>query len=216
VTCTVTDKFIPLVSALVGAVRPEDYYLSRSGRALDGEPITADDWVFTYEMLQSPHIVDPFYNVAMEETYESVDKIDDYTLGVVGAAKLAPWSITAGCLSPSHRSCLDESWVTRTTNEPQIAVRLYRHRTERGTSVTFKRVPNWWGDPAISQRVQFRRDRLRVILPGAARLLRLSELDMMIEGTARNWNDSTFPPLPMAGLLRGCLSTCRTASQPEH
>ena len=35
-------------------------------------------------MMQSKHIVDPFYNGYAKQYYESVDRIDDYTLRIVG------------------------------------------------------------------------------------------------------------------------------------
>ena len=71
---------------LVGAGRPEDYlFQARSGCPLQRRQAghrgrlclhLGDD--------ASKHIVDPFYNTYAEQYFESVDKIDDHTLRIVG------------------------------------------------------------------------------------------------------------------------------------
>ena len=81
--------------------------------------------------------------------FQSVDKIDDHTLRIVGTRpSWRPLVDYAGLFpTPSHATVLDDTWVTRTTNEPQVAVGPYVvSNVERGASVTLKRNPNWWGD----------------------------------------------------------------------
>jgi microcin C transport system substrate-binding protein len=72
----ITDAYIPWM-ATAWSVQPDQktvyVKLDPDARWSDGEPITADDWVFTYEMMQSPHIVDPGVASIAEETWESVD-----------------------------------------------------------------------------------------------------------------------------------------------
>ena len=194
----VTDNFIPLMAthwSVQEDQRTIYFRLAPDARFSDGEPVTADDYVFTWRMLQSEHIVDPFYNSYAEQYYESVDKIDDYTLRIVGTRpSWRPLPDYAGLWPiPSHAVVLDEDWVSRTTNEYQVVVGPYVvSEVVRGVSVTFERLDDWWGDGKRYFIGQYNFDRihLRVIQPERALdYLRLGELDLILENTARTWNE---------------------------
>jgi microcin C transport system substrate-binding protein len=208
----VTDNFIPLMAthwSVQEDQRTTYFRLAPDARFSDGEPVTADDYVFTWRMLQSEHIVDPFYNSYAEQYYESVDKIDDYTLRIVGTRpSWRPLPDYAGLWpTPSHAVVLDEDWVTRTTNEYQVVVGPYVvSEVARGESVTFERLEDWWGDGKRYFIGQYNFDRihLRVIQPERALdYLRLGELDLILENTARNWNEEyTFEAVRNGWLRR--------------
>ena len=212
----VTDNYIP-VMATHWSVQEDQrtifFRLDPDARFSDGTPITADDYVFTLEMMRSEHIVDPYYNNYAELFFESADKIDDYTLRVVGTRPswrpLADYGLWP---TPSHAVVLDEDWVDRTTNEFQIAVGPYIvSGVERGVSVTFERVDAWWGDDKryFQGMYNFDQIHLRVIpIERALDYLRLGELDLMVEGTARTWNeDYTFPAVQNGWLRRARVFT---------
>ena len=194
----VTDDFVPMMAthwSVQDDQRTIYFRLDPDARFNDGEPVTSDDYVFTWRMFQSEHIVDPFYNSYAEQFYESVDKIDDYTLRIVGTrpswrplydyAELWP--------TPSHATVLDEDWVSRTTNEFQIVVGPYVvSDVARGESVTFERIDDWWGDGKRYSIGQYNFDRihLRVIpIERSLDYLRLGELDLKVENTSRIWNE---------------------------
>jgi microcin C transport system substrate-binding protein len=208
----VTDKFIPIMATHWSIQKDQKtiyFKLDPDARWSDGKPITADDYVFTWKMMQSKFIVDPFYNSYAERYYQSVDKIDDYTLRIVGTRPSWRPLVDYGGLwpTPAHSTTLDKDWVTRTTNQYQIAAGPYVvSEVERGQSVTFKRLPNWWGDKKRYFIGQFNFDEihLRVIQPERELdYVRTGELDMMVEGTARNWNEIyTFPAVTNGWLRR--------------
>ena len=209
----VTDKFIPLMATHWSVQKDQKtlfFKLDPDAYWSDGKPVTADDYVFTWKMMQSKFIVDPFYNSAYaEQYYQSVDKIDDYTLRIVGTRpSWRPLVDYAGIWpTPAHATVLDKTWVTRTTNQPQIAIGPYViSATERGQSITFKRNPNWWGDKKRYFRGMYNFDEihLRVIpLRTRARLSALGELDMMAEPSAKNWHEIyTFPDITNGWLRR--------------
>ena len=194
----VTDDFIPLMAthwSVQEDQRTIYFKLDPDARFSDGESVTADDYVFTWRMFQSEHIVDPFYNSYAERYWESVDKIDDYTLRIVGTRpSWRPLPDYAGLWpTPSHAVVLDEDWVSRTTNEYQVAVGPYVvSDVARGESVTFERLDDWWGDGKRYFIGQYNFDRihLRVIQrERALDYLRLGELDLILENTARTWNE---------------------------
>ena len=194
----VTDDFIPLMAthwSVQEDQRTIYFKLDPDARFSDGESVTADDYVFTWRMFQSEHIVDPFYNSYAERYWESVDKIDDYTLRIVGTRpSWRPLPDYAGLWpTPSHAVVLDEDWVSRTTNEYQVAVGPYVvSDVARGESVTFERLDDWWGDGKRYFIGQYNFDRihLRVIQrERALDYLRLGEFDLILENTARTWNE---------------------------
>src|SRR5262245_3988849 len=148
----VTDKFIPLMATHWSVQNDQKtiyFKLDPDAKFSDGKPITADDYVFTWKMMQSKFIVDPFFNSYAERYFQSVDKIDDHTLRIVGTRPSWRPLVDYGGLwpTPAHKTVLDDTWVTRTTNDLQLAIGPYVvSDVERGVSITFKRVPNWWGD----------------------------------------------------------------------
>ena len=208
----VTDKFIPVMATHWSIQKDQKtiyFKLDADAKFSDGKPITADDYVFTWKMMQSKFIVDPFYNSYAERYYQSVDRIDDYTLRIVGTRpSWRPLVDYAGLWpTPAHATMLDENWVTRTTNQFQIAVGPYVvSSVERGQSITFKRIANWWGDKKRYFHGMYNFDEIHLrVIPPERELdyLRLGELDMMIEGTARTWNENyTFPAVTNGWLRR--------------
>lgn len=207
----VTDKFIPMM-ATDWAIQPDQktlyFKLDRDARWSDGKPITADDYVFTWKMMQSKDIVDPFYNTYAQQYYQSVDRIDDYTLRIVGTRpSWRPLYDYAGLWpTPAHATHLDQSWVMRTTNQPQIAAGPYViSDMQRGESVTFKRLPNWWGDRKRYFTGQYNFDQIHLtVIPTERELdfVRLGQLDMMVEGTAKQWHEGYDFPAVQNGWLR--------------
>ena len=207
-----TDRFIPWMAthwAIAQDQRTLYFKLDRDARFSDGKPITARDFVFTWRMMQSEHIVSPFHNSYAKRFYESVDAIDDYTLRVVGTRpSWRPMEDYAGLWpTPAHATVLDGDWVKRSNNQFQIAPGPYVVTAAvRGESVTFSRVPNWWGDGKKRFQGLFNFDKIQLRqIPNERRLdwLRRGELDLMQETTARTWNEEyTFPAVRNGWLKR--------------
>ena len=163
-----TDRFIPWMAthwAIAADQRTLYFKLDRDARFSDGKPVTAHDYVFTWRMMQSEHIVSPFHNSYAKRFFESVDAIDDHTLRIVGTrASWRPIEDYAGLWpTPSHATVLDADWVKRTNNQFQIAPGPYViAEAVRGQSITFGRVPNWWGDGKKRFQGLFNFDRIRL------------------------------------------------------
>ena len=90
----VTDRFIPMMAtdwSVQDDQRTIYFKLDRDARFSDGMPVTADDYVFTWKMMLSDYIVDPFYVSYARQYFESVDKIDGLHVAHRGdASELAP------------------------------------------------------------------------------------------------------------------------------
>lgn len=207
----VTDHYIPMMAthwSVQEDQRTIYFKLDPAARFSDGHPVTADDYVFTWQMMRSPHIVDPFYNTYAKQYYQSVDRIDDHTLRIVGTRwSWRPLYDFAGLWpTPAHATKLDADWVQRTNNQFQVTVGPYVIRSVvRGESVTFERVPNWWGEGRRYFIGQYNFDRivLRVIPEGRGLdYLRRGELDLITEGSARAWHEDYDFPAVNNGWLR--------------
>jgi peptide/nickel transport system substrate-binding protein len=152
----------------------------------DGTPITADDFVFTYEM-----IMDPGNVVASQNPYdllESVEAPDPQTVVMTFAEPFASWQaqLWKGIL-PKHvlqpvfeaNGSIDEAEWNR---QPTVGCGPYVADTwESGSYIHFVKSPNYWlGAPKIEEiYLQF--------VPDDA-----SQTASMIAGTA---DLGTFPPL---------------------
>lgn len=216
-----TDRFIPWM-ATQWAIAPDQrtlyFKLDRDARFSDGKPVTARDFVFTWRMMQSEHIISPFHNSYAKRFYESVDAIDDYTLRIVGTRpSWRPIEDYAGLWpTPAHATVLDADWVKRTNNQFQIAPGPYVvGEAVRGQSITFTRVPNWWGDGKKRFQGLFNFDRIVLRQISSERRLdwlRRGELDLMQAGSAREWNEEyTFPAVRNGWLKRARVFASRPA-----
>ncbi len=213
----VTDRFIPMMASAWSVQEDQRtiyFRLDPDARFSDGTPVTAHDYVFTWDMMRSDEIVDPFYNNYAEQYYESVDAIDDYTLRIVGTrTSWRPLYDYAGLWpTPAHAITLDDDWVTRSNNEFQVAPGPYVvSDVVRGESVTFERVPDWWGDGKQYFRGLYNFDRiqLRVIAPERSLdYLRRGEIDLHVETSARGWNEEyTFDAVRNGWLRRARVFT---------
>lgn len=207
----VTGNFIPIM-ATEWSVQPDRktlyFKLDPDARFSDGKSITADDYVFTWKMMLSKYIVDPYYNTYAKEYFKSVDRIDDYTLRIVGTKPSWRPLYDYGGLwpTPAHATKLDSDWVTRTNNQPPIAIGPYVISDfNAGESVTFKRTPHWWGDKKRYFLGQYNFDeiKLQVISPERELdYLRRGQIDLMSEGSARSWHENYGFDAVINGWLR--------------
>ena len=207
----VTGRYTPIMAthwSVQDDQRTIYFRLDPDARWSDGEPITADDYVFTLEIMRSPHIIDPFYNQYAELYFESIDKIDEYTLRIVGTRPSWRPLYDYGELfpTPEHATVLDETWVERTTNELQIAVGPYVvSEVSRGESVTFERIDDWWGDGKRYFQGLFNVDRIHLTMIPLERMLdflRSGDVDFIYENTARTWNEEYDFPAVQNGWIR--------------
>ena len=145
-----TDRYIPCM-ATAWSVQPDHktvyYKLDRDARWSDGEPVTADDYVFTLEMLRSEYIVDPYYNEYYTTHFESIERIDDYTLKIVGMFEswrpLDDFGIFA---MPRHAIQLGPNWVEDSNLKAPVVQGPYTiTETVAGQYVVFTRIKDWWG-----------------------------------------------------------------------
>ena len=94
------DEFAPYPGlaaawAVSAAERTVYVRLAPEARWSDGEPITADDFLYAFYFFQSPHIVAPWYNNWYGTQFANITRYDDHTLSVKVPRPSRTW--TCGC-----------------------------------------------------------------------------------------------------------------------
>lgn len=199
-----TDNFIPWM-ATHWSVQEDNrtvyYKLDPDARWSDGKPVTAEDFVFTYEMMKSPHIVDPFYKDYAETYFESVEAVEPGVVKIVGKKpSWRPLSEYNLWPSPRHVTKLDENWVRAANNVPQVVPGPYTiTKMDAGKSLTFTRVKDWWGDEKHYMKGMYNPDEIVLkVIPQERALdyFKNGEIDIEIVTTARIWaQDMNFDSL---------------------
>lgn len=142
------------------------YRLDPRARWSDGEPVTADDYVFTREFRLSEHIVDPYGANYFTEEIVDISKYDDHTISVTaGTARPGDELLYATAVPPSprHFHRLDENWVVDYDWRVEPVTGPYQiSALEKGRFVELTRDPDWWGDELRYFRHRFNPDTIRL------------------------------------------------------
>lgn len=200
----VTDRYIPWM-ATEWSVQDDHktiyYKINPEARWSDGKPITADDFVFTYQMMSSKEIVDPFYNNYAQTYYASVEAIDDHTLKVVGKqASWRPLDDYGLFPTPRHATKLGPNWVQEANNTFQVTAGPYvATLAETGKRVVFEKVKNWWGENKGYFKGMYNVDRIVIRVIPEERVFdyfKNGEVDFYLVTTAKIWAEKMdFPSL---------------------
>ncbi len=135
----------------------------------DGEPVTADDYVFAIEFMRSEFIVAPWYNNYYSEQITDVRKYDDHTISVTAGVKKPKidLQLSVGISPrPQHFHKLNESWVTDNNwaIEPNTGpYQLTKESVRRGKGkyIELERKDDWWGDALPQFANRFNVDKVR-------------------------------------------------------
>jgi peptide/nickel transport system substrate-binding protein len=125
----------------------------------DGTPITAADLEAQW---QATNGTNSAYNISSSNGYdqiESVEQGDSEKQAVVTFANpYADWQALYGPLYPASTNSDPEMFNTGWIEKPQVTAGPFRLQAVDATAqtLTLERNPDWWGDPAILDRIIFR------------------------------------------------------------
>lgn len=147
------DELDVLYGAIAHSVDyPDDksgivFHLRPEARWHDGHPLTADDFVFGWEAIRAHG--NPFLRSFLDDT-ESVEAVDPYQLKVSFRTRnsMKPLVRVAAALGPQPRHWWSEPGrdISRTTLEIPLGCGPYRLvAVDPGRSLTYQRVPDYWG-----------------------------------------------------------------------
>lgn len=126
----------------------------------DGQPVTADDYFFTFYFYTSPHLQAPWYNDFYSKEFASITKFDDHTLAITLPDE-RPDPIYNASIEPTPREFFREfgaDFPIRYQARHQPTAGPYQvnpAKTISQQSITIDRVAHWWGDTERYYRNRF-------------------------------------------------------------
>ncbi len=117
----------------------------------DGEPVTADDFLYLFYFMQSEHIVAPWYNNWYSEEYDGITRYDGRTFAIhLSVAKPEPLEFAGLRPVPAHfHGVLGPGWVAdnQWRFEPTTGpYELLPENIRTNRSIRMTRVNDWWAD----------------------------------------------------------------------
>ncbi|GJA12632.1 ABC transporter substrate-binding protein [Aeromonas caviae] len=142
------------------------FRINPKARWSDGQPVTADDWVFTLKMMRSKEINDPWYNNYYSTQISEVTKFDDHTLAITSGTEKSREDLLEALPftpEPSHAIKLTANWVKEYNWKVLPVTGPYQTgELRKGKSVTFDRVKDWWGNDERYFQHRFNPDRIEI------------------------------------------------------
>lgn len=150
----VTGEFFAALAeewAVLPDKRTVFFRLRPEARFSDGEPVTADDFLYLFYFMRSEHIRAPWYNNWYSEEYDGITKFDDRTIAVhLSTPKPEPLEFAGLRPVPEHfHGTLGPDWVPENQwkFEPTTGpYELKRENIKANRSLRMTRVEDWWAD----------------------------------------------------------------------
>ncbi|WP_134497054.1 extracellular solute-binding protein [Microvirga pakistanensis] len=180
---------------------PEDYSsvsfrLRPDAKWHDGQPVTADDVIFSFEAFKANSPTYAFYYANVTTAEKTGEREVKFTFNQTGNREL-PQIMGQLIVLPKHwweGTAPDgrKRDVTQTTLEPPLASGPYRLKSfDAGRSATYERVPDYWGANLNVNVGQNNIDEIRYEYYRDATVLleafKADRIDFRTENSARNW-----------------------------
>ena len=182
------------------------YYLRPEARWHDGRPVTADDVVFSFQMLRAhglPQYRFYYHNVDRAEKISELGVRFHFTPGITNREL----PLIVGQLPVLPRHWWEGRDFTAPTLEPPLGSGPYRvAAVEPNRSIVFQRVTNYWGwhVPAIRGQYNFDVVRYDIYRDASVSLeaFKAGAYDWRIEMSAKDWATGYEFPERQAGLVK--------------
>ena len=180
------------------------FRLRKEARWHDGQPVTADDVLWSYETLRSKG--QPFYR-AYYANVDKAEKLDERTVKFTfkpGENRELPLIMGQLTVLPKHY------WASRefdaTTLDPPLGSGPYRIGTfEAGRWSSYERVPDYWGKDLAVNRGRHNFDRVRYDyyqnMTVAQEALKAGAYDLRVEASSKDWATAYDAPAVRDGRL---------------
>ena len=210
-----TLKWIPSL-AQQWAVSPDGLTvylkLNPSARFTDGQPVRADDYLFTFYFHQSPWINAPWYNDFYSKEFSGITKYDDLTIAIHLPSKKPDPLYLCGGLHPSPREFykgFGPDYIKTYSEKFEPTTGAYSIASEdfvRGQRITLRRISKWWGDNERYTAHRFNVDTIhfKVIreMDKAYQIFQQGELDLFFMGLPKFWYGTNDTTAYQSGLLK--------------
>ncbi len=187
------------------------FKLDPNARFTDGQPIRADDYLFSFYFYRSPWIQAPWYADFYTREFGGITKYDDLTIAVHAPRKRPEPLFWLGGLGPTPRQFFKDfgpDYITAYAQRFQPTAGAYDLRPEnfrRDQEITFTRVTPWWGDSRRFYRHRYNPDAqsFRIVreVDKSFQMFLQGEFDLMPVGTPRYWYGLNEQPAYQLGYL---------------
>ena len=173
------------------------FRLDPEARFTDGQPVRADDFLYTFYFHLSPWIQAPWYSDFYGREFAGITKYDDLTIAVHAPRRRPDPLYWLGGLGPTPRHFFKDfgpDYVTAYAQRFQPTTGAYHLDPadfQRDQQVTFRRVAKWWGDDRRFYRHRFNPEAVefRIVreVDKAHQMFLQGEFDLQPVGTPRYW-----------------------------
>jgi microcin C transport system substrate-binding protein len=168
------------------------YHIYKSAKFSDGQPVTADDFVFSFEIIK-----DPQYHPAYKQYFRDikrVEKIDRHTVKYHFSIFNQELPLITGQMPIFPKHIYGQEGKSFGSDFDNFAVGSGPYTVEKyefGKYITYKLNPNWWGKDLPKNRGRYNFDRitLKIFLdPVAIREgFKGGEFDVKLINSSRDW-----------------------------
>ena len=168
------------------------YYIYKQAQFSDGHPLTADDFIFSFNLIKDPEY-HPIYKEYFKDI-KSIEKIDAHTVRYHFAIYNQELPLITGQMLIFPKHIYNAKGKSFGSDFDDIAIASGPYTVEKyeyGKYITFKHNPDWWGkDIAINRgRYNFDRVTYRIYLDPVAQreAFKGGEFDMQLINSSRDW-----------------------------
>lgn len=168
------------------------YHINKKAKFSDGHPVTADDFVFSFDLIKNPEY-HPFYKHYFADI-KKAEKLDSHRVKYTFAFYNQELPLITGQMMILPKHIYGEKGKNFGSDFDAMAVGSGPYTVKKhefGKYITYKRNPNWWGkDLAINKgRYNFDEITVKVYLDPVARreAFKGGEYDMNLINSSRDW-----------------------------
>ncbi|CAI2718485.1 extracellular solute-binding protein [Nitrospina watsonii] len=168
------------------------YHIYKEAKFSDGQPVTANDFVFSFELLEDPQY-HPFYKQYFKDITKA-EKLDAHRVKYTFAIFNQELPLITGQMLIFPKHVYGQPGKQFGEDFDDIAVGSGPYVVERyeyGKFITLKRNPDWWGKDLPKNRGRYNFDRLtwKIYLDPVARreAFKGGEFDAHLIGSSRDW-----------------------------
>jgi microcin C transport system substrate-binding protein len=168
------------------------YHIYKSAKFSDGRPVTADDFVFSFEIIKNPQ-----YHPAYKQYFrdiKKVEKIDRHTVKYHFSIFNQELPLITGQMPIFPKHIYGQEGKSFGSDFDNFAIGSGPYTVEKyefGKYITYKLNPNWWGKDLPKNRGRYNYDRitLKIFLdPVAIREgFKGGEFDVKLINSSRDW-----------------------------
>ncbi len=138
------------------------FMLNKNAKWSDGNPVIADDFIYTLEFMRSKYINDPAYNNQYTNDIIFVKKYNDFIISITVSEKI-PDLLSAVNLVPTPKHFYKKldvdfvkkyNWVIVPNTGPYILTKY-----SKGKYLIFERNKNWWAKDSVFHKNRHNVDR---------------------------------------------------------